>query len=169
MAELAPVPLRTLLRRAHYEYRRRRAIFDLPERKFRRPAGTSGPPLDLSVPYAGTRAANPIGPAAGPHTQLAQNIALGWLAGARVFELKTIQANDRLTLSRPCIDMATVGYNTEWSQELRLADSLREYVKASMLIEALESWDVLASPLSASRLSPGFPLSPLASRLSPLA
>ncbi len=143
MAELAPVPLRTLLRRAHDEYRRRRAIFDLPERKFRRPAGTSGPPLDLSVPYAGTRAASPIGPAAGPHTQLAQNIALGWLAGARVFELKTIQANDRLTLSRPCIDMATIGYNTEWSQELRLEESLREYVKAGMLLEVLGASGVL--------------------------
>ena len=93
------------------------------------------------MPYAGGRAANPIGPAAGPHTQLAQNIALGWLAGARIFELKTIQINDRLTLSRPCIDMATVGYNTEWSQELRLEESLREYVKAGMLIEILGAGD----------------------------
>ena len=89
------------------------------------------------------RAANPIGPAAGPHTQLAQNIALGWLAGARIFELKTVQINDRLTLSRPCIDMATVGYNTEWSQELRLEESLREYVKASMLIEILGAWGLV--------------------------
>jgi len=84
VAELVPVPLQVLLRRAHHEFRRRRAIFDLPERKFRRPANPSGPALDLSVAYAGTRAANPIGPAAGPHTQLAQNVALGWLAGARI-------------------------------------------------------------------------------------
>ena len=144
MAELVPVPLHVLLRRAHHEYRLRRAIFDLPERKFRRPANTAGPSLDLSVPYAGARAANPIGPAAGPHTQLAQNIALGWLAGARIFELKTIQINDRLTLSRPCIDMATVGYNTEWSQELTLEESLREYVKASMLLEILGAWDLVS-------------------------
>ena len=96
----------------------------------------------MSVPHAGTRAANPIGPAAGPHTQLAQNIALGWLAGARIFELKTIQANDRLSLSRPCIDMATIGYNTEWSQELPLDASLREYVKASMIVEILGPGDV---------------------------
>ena len=143
MAELVPVPLHALLRRVRYEYRRRRAIFDLPERQFRRPANTSGPALDLSVPYAGARAANPIGPAAGPHTQLAQNIALGWLAGARIFELKTIQIKDRLTLSRPCIDMATVGYNTEWSQELRLEESLREYVKGAMLIELLGASGVL--------------------------
>ena len=146
MAELVPVPLQVLLRRAHHEFRRRRAIFDLPERKFRRPANPSGPALDLSVAYAGTRAANPIGPAAGPHTQLAQNVALGWLAGARIFELKTIQLNDRLTLSRPCIDMATVGYNTEWSQELRLEESLREYVKASMIIEILGASGILDPP-----------------------
>ena len=144
MAELVPVPLHLLLRRAHREYRLRRAIFDLPERKFRRPAIPSGPALDLSVPYAGGRAANPIGPAAGPHTQLAQNIALGWLAGARIFELKTIQINDRLTLARPCIDMATVGYNTEWSQELRLEESLREYVTASMLLEILGAWGLVS-------------------------
>jgi putative selenate reductase len=139
VAELVPVPLRSLLRRAHYEYQHLHAIFDLPERKFRRQARQAGPALDLSVPHAGTRAANPIGPAAGPHTQLAQNIALGWLAGARIFELKTVQVNDRLTLSRPCIDMATVGYNTEWSQELRLEESLREYVKGAMLIEILDA------------------------------
>jgi putative selenate reductase len=137
VADFLPVPLPHLLRRAHHEYRRRRAIFDLPERKFWRPPASPAPALDLSVRCAGVRAANPIGPAAGPHTQLAQNIALGWLAGARVFELKTIQAVDRLALSRPCIDMATVGYNTEWSQELRLEESLREYVKGAMLIELL--------------------------------
>jgi putative selenate reductase len=141
VAELVPVPLHLLLRRAHHEFGRRRAIFDLPERKFRRPATPSGPALDISVPYAGARAANPIGPAAGPHTQLAQNIALGWLAGARIFELKTIQINDRLSLTRPCIDMATVGYNTEWSQELSLEESLREYVKGAMLIEILRAGD----------------------------
>jgi putative selenate reductase len=137
VAELVPVPLPLLLRRAHREYQRRRTIFDLPERQFRRLAGRPGPALDLSVPYAGARAANPIGPAAGPHTQLAQNLALGWLAGARVFELKTIQRNDRVTLTRPCIDMATVGYNTEWSQELRLGESLREYVKGAMIVQIL--------------------------------
>jgi putative selenate reductase len=143
VAELVPIPFGQLLRRAHYEFDRRRTIFDLPERKFSRRPSTAdtlredAPGLDLSVPYAGARAANPVGPAAGPHTQLAQNIALCWLAGARIIELKTVQINDRLTLSRPCIDMATVGYNTEWSQELRLEESLREYVKASMLIELL--------------------------------
>jgi len=168
VAELVPIPFGQLLRRAHYEFDRRRAIFDLPERKFYRRPSTAdtlregGPELDLSVSYAGSRAANPIGPAAGPHTQLAQNIALCWLAGARIIELKTVQINDRLTLSRPCIDMATVGYNTEWSQELRLEDSLREYVKASMLIELLGASGVVDggdSPFDSppSRLAQGKP------------
>ena len=144
MAELVPVPLRVLLRRAHHEFRRRRAIFDLPERAFRRRAAGGGSGArSFRFPTPARRAANPIGPAAGPHTQLAQNIALGWLAGARIFELKTIQANDRLSLSRPCIDMATIGYNTEWSQELPLEESLREYVKAAMLVEMLGAAGVL--------------------------
>ena len=145
MADLVPIPFATLLRRAHHELRTNRAIFDLPVRKFWIPAsGSAG--VDLSVPYAGRRALSPIGPAAGPHTQLAQNIALCWLAGGRIIELKTVQVNDRLHLTRPCIDMATVGYNTEWSQELRLDESLREYVKASMLIEVLDAAGVLGGP-----------------------
>ncbi|HEY5610791.1 MAG TPA: glutamate synthase, partial [Thermoanaerobaculia bacterium] len=70
-------------------------------------------------------------------TQMAQNIVLCWLAGARVIELKTIQAVDSLRIPRPCIDARTVGYNLEWSQELKLGQSYEEYVKASMLVEML--------------------------------
>jgi len=120
----------------HAEYNRTRSIFDLPDRKFYRPSGD----VDLSVTFCGNQAANPLGPAAGPHTQLAQNIVLSWLAGSRIIELKTVQVNDHLELTRPCIDIATVGYNTEWSQELRLDQSLREYVKAHMMTEILERW-----------------------------
>ena len=39
--------------------------------------------------------------------------------------------------------MQTVGYNIEWSQELKIPDSLTEYVKASMLIEILRNWEPL--------------------------
>ncbi len=136
MAELVPIPFSTLLRRIYHEYTRGESIFDLPKRKFYVPDGS----LDLSVVSCGNRAANPVGPAAGPHTQLAQNIVLSWLAGARIIELKTVQVNDTLTIARPCIDMATVGYNTEWSQELTLEDSAREYVKAGMIVDILKRW-----------------------------
>jgi len=39
--------------------------------------------------------------------------------------------------------METVGYNIEWSQELKISQSLEEYVKASMMIEILTGWDEL--------------------------
>ena len=46
---------------------------------------------------------------------------------------------DDLDIPRPCIDMQTVGFNVEWSQELSLEESLEEYVKASMLVEMLKA------------------------------
>ncbi len=79
----------------------------------------------------------PIGVAAGPHSQMAQNIVLSWLTGARYLELKTIQTLDDLEVSKPCIDMEDEGYNCEWSQELRLEQSFQEYLKAWTLIHIL--------------------------------
>ena len=38
----------------------------------------------------------PLGVAAGPHTQLSQNIIAAWLCGARYMELKTVQTLDEL-------------------------------------------------------------------------
>src|SRR5208337_2887544 len=74
--------------------------------------------------------ANPIGPAAGPHTQLAQNIIAAWLAGGRYFELKTVQKLDALVIDKPCIDAADEAYNVEWSTELSLDAAYEEYLKA---------------------------------------
>jgi len=139
MAELIPIPLPLLLRRAFLEYRQEGKIFDLPASKFFR--GLPG--LDLSVEFHGHRAATPLGPAAGPHGQLAQNIVLCWLGGARIIELKTVQVLDELKIPRPCIDAANVGYNVEWSQELRLEQSLREYVGAAMFLEIVKASKLL--------------------------
>ncbi len=124
------------------EMERKQAIFDYPLRRL----VTAPADHDLSVDIHGHQAASPFGPAAGPHTQLAQNIVLAWLAGGRVMELKTVQIKDDLSVPRPCIDMQTIGFNVEWSQELSLEQSLEEYVKAAMLIEMLK----------ASGLAPGF-------------
>jgi len=135
VAELVPLPFELLVKRALLEYEREEKIFDLPKAKFFR----GDPALDTSVRFHGRRAATPVGPAAGPHDQLVQNIVLAWLAGARIIELKTVQVLDELKIPRPCIDATNVGYNVEWSQELRLEASLREYVGAAMLIEILKS------------------------------
>ena len=135
MAELKPIPFASLATRMFRELEARQSIFDLPARKFFR--GDTA--RDLSVGFHGHRPSSPLGPAAGPHTQMAQNIVLSWLAGCRIMELKTVQIQDELELPRPCIDMETVGYNVEWSQELRLEQSLEEYVKGAMLIELLRA------------------------------
>ena len=160
---LTPYPLGALLRRAFREIDARNALFDLPARRFFR----GDPALDLAVGFHGHRAATPFGPAAGPQSQLAQNIALAWLAGGRIIELKTIQVRDDLAIPRPCIDMQTVGYNVEWSQELRLEESLEEYVKASMLVRILaESGRVGLAPAAADTvydMSVGYDLAGIAS------
>ena len=79
----------------------------------------------------------PFGPAAGPHSQMAQNIVASWLCGARYMELKTVQTLDVLNVSKPCIDMEDEGYNVEWSQELKVHQSFDEYLRAWVLIHAL--------------------------------
>ena len=137
MADLVPQPLDPLLRRLAHELSAG-AAYDLPARSFfRSPEG-----LDLSVGFHGNRAGNAVGPAAGPQSQLAQNLVLSYLAGGRIMELKTVQVNDQLVLPRPCIDATNVGYNVEWSQELRLQESLEEYVKGWVLLHALRHADL---------------------------
>jgi putative selenate reductase len=136
---LTPYPLRVLLGRIAEEWESRHRIFDLPLARFF--DVSSGP--DLTSDFMGRPAATPLGPAAGPHTQLAENIVLAWLGGGRIIELKTVQVLDELEISRPCIDMETVGYNVEWSQELKVDQSLEEYVKAWMMIEILRGWEEL--------------------------
>jgi putative selenate reductase len=80
----------------------------------------------------------PLGVAAGPHTQMAQNIISAWLCGARYIELKTVQTLDELDITRPCIDISDEGYNCEWSQELKLDESFDEYLKAWIIIHILK-------------------------------
>ena len=142
MAELIPASIASLLRRMLREHEREGKVFDLPARKFWHGA----PDLDTSVLFHGRRAASPLGPAAGPQDQMAQNVVLAWLAGSRILELKTVQINDRLVIPRPCIDATTVGYNVEWSQELRLEQSLREYVSGAMLVDVLKHTNLLGQP-----------------------
>ena len=131
--KLTPYPLAALARRMFRELEEQGSIFDLPRSRFFSPSGKQ----DFSVSFHRHRVPSPLGPAAGPHTQMAQNLVLAWLGGARIMELKTVQILDDLEIPRPCIDMRTVGYNAEWSQELKLEESVDEYVKGSMLIDML--------------------------------
>ncbi|GAB4315983.1 MAG: hypothetical protein Kow0059_08320 [Candidatus Sumerlaeia bacterium] len=152
-ADLIPRPLPVLLDQMLTEFENHKSIFYVREREWYRPgapaarnaAGAGGAAFDFSVtpfamapPERRERASTPFGPAAGPHTQMSQNLVLGWLCGARIIELKTVQILDELTINRPCIHIPNVGFNIEWSQELHVEDSLREYMTGAMLIRILQ-------------------------------
>lgn len=115
------------------EYKLNQAIFGIHKSLFYKPKTSSTYATQMFGQYLET----PVGPAAGPHTQLARNIISSWLSGGRFIELKTVQIEDELSIPRPCIDVADEGYNVEWSQELRLEDSLHEYINAWVVIHIL--------------------------------
>jgi putative selenate reductase len=110
MVDLVCTPFADHVARIHRELATQDAVYDLPRAKwYVPPAG--GP--DLAVDFHHHRAANPVGPAAGPHGQMAQNLVLSYLAGGRIMELKTVQVNDRLTIPRPASTRPTSA--TTWS------------------------------------------------------
>lgn len=80
----------------------------------------------------------PIGPAAGPNSQLAQNIIASYIAGARFFELKTVQemtgADMVKAVNKPCIKADDECYNCEWSTELYMDEAIQEYIKAWVIL-----------------------------------
>ena len=127
------VPFRDLLLHCLAEMRAKGSIFDVPADHFWKPRTTRQARIFSSA------AANPVGPAAGPHTQLAQNIIAAWLTGGRYFELKTVQKLDSLVIEKPCIDAADEGYNVEWSTELSLDQAYEEYLKAWAALHFLEA------------------------------
>ncbi|MCI8833962.1 MAG: putative selenate reductase subunit YgfK [Ruminococcus sp.] len=93
----------------------------------------------------GEKIETPFGPAAGPHTQLAQNIIAAYLTGSRFFELKTVQVLDGedLPVNKPCILAEDECYNCEWSTELYVPQAYAEYVKAWVALKALaKEWDL---------------------------
>ncbi len=109
-------------------------ILGIPENIFYKPSEKD----KLSTCWIEQKLETPIGVAAGPHSQMAQNIISAWLCGARYIELKTIQTLDELEVSKPCIDMQDEGYNCEWSQELKIKESFEEYLHAWILIHVLK-------------------------------
>ena len=102
------------------------------------------------LPIFGEKLEVPLGPAAGPHTQMAQNIISAYIGGARFFELKTVQVMDGEELAkciaRPCIKADDEGYNCEWSTELTVEQAYEEYVKAWCVIKVISLASGLGDP-----------------------
>jgi len=129
-----PTALPDLLQIIFKQYEYRRNIFGIPENLFFRPK----PDDPFRTRIYKHLLEIPLGVAAGPHTQLSQNIVTAWLTGARFIELKTIQTLDELEVSKPCIDIQDEGYNCEWSQELKVNQSFEQYLDAWILIHVLK-------------------------------
>lgn len=133
---MRPLPFDQLMTWMRREFDQDRSIFGVEERYFWRPE-----PGRLVTDAFGDRLAAPIGPAAGPSTQLANNIVACYLTGARFMELKTVQIMDgeqiRQAVAKPCIEVTDEGYNCEWSTELTVQQAYDEYLKAYFAIAVL--------------------------------
>ena len=127
-----PIPFDRLLNRVLQEYAHQGTVFNV---RAKYVAQRPGLPL-----FDGT-IETPFGPAAGPNTQLSENIIASYFAGARFFELKTVQKMDGADLARcinrPCIKADDEGYNCEWSTELTVPQAFTEYVNAYVIIKII--------------------------------
>jgi len=94
---------------------------------------------DKALMIFGEKLEEPFGAAAGPHTQLAQNLVAAYYSGNRFFELKTVQIIDgeELPVSKPCILAEDEGYNCEWSTELTVPQAYDEYVKGWIALKVI--------------------------------
>ena len=130
--KMYPIPFKSLMNWIVTEYAREGEIFGV-----HTPYYATG----KTLPIFGERIETPFGPAAGPNSQLAQNIIAAYMAGARFFEVKTVQKMDGVELAacvpRPCILAADEGYNQEWSTELEVPQARDEYIKAWCALKVL--------------------------------
>lgn len=131
--KMRPIKFPNLITWIKEEYQKQGTIFGIHKEKFYQVKPGN------KVELFGEVMSTPIGPAAGPHTQLAQNIVSAYLTGARFIELKTVQVIDGedLPVSKPCILAQDEGYNVEWSTELTTKEAFQEYVKAWFLLHVL--------------------------------
>lgn len=139
---MIPIPFRDLMTWIATEYQKDGSVF-----------GVHSPYIagHKSLPIFGSeKIETPFGPAAGPNTQLAQNIVASYFGGARFFELKTVQKMDGAELAacinRPCILAEDECYNCEWSTELYVQEAFEEYVKAWCAIKMISKLYGLGDP-----------------------
>lgn len=134
MADLMrPIPFSELLLRIAGEYKNHDSIFSINKDQFYKDKEKH------FVEVFNQRCSTPMGPAAGPHTQLSQNIVASYLVGSRFIELKTVQIMDHLEIAKPCIDARDEGYNVEWSTEYTLEKAYDEYLKAWITLHIIEA------------------------------
>lgn len=137
---MTPIPFQELMTWIQTEKKESGKVFGL-----RKPFVKKG---DKTLPIFTETLETPFGPAAGPHTQLAQNIVASYYAGSRFFELKTVQTLDGedLPVAKPCILADDECYNCEWSTELYVPEAFDEYVKGWFACKVLAKEYELGNP-----------------------
>jgi putative selenate reductase len=135
-----PMPFGKLMNHILTEYKMHKTIFNVTKI-----VNCTG---NHKLPLMGSYIENPIGPAAGPHTQLAQNIVACYAAGGRFFELKTVQQlyGEDLGIPRPCINSRDEAYNVEWSSEYSPEKAMEEYIKAWYALKLISKEFGLGDP-----------------------
>ena len=138
--EMRQISFPSLLEQALWEYDHHKTIFGVPVIPAPQPA--------VRPELFGTRLESVVGPAAGPHTQLAQNLVAAYAGGGRFFELKTVQIlwGEQLGIQRPCIYVPDEGYNVEWSTELSPEQAAQEYIKGYLALKLLSKELSLGDP-----------------------
>ncbi len=133
---MRPISFEHLINWSLEEYENEDSVFGIHKDKFY--VNKSG---NYMTDVFGDQLSSPVGPAAGPHSQLAQNIITSYLTGARFIELKTVQKMDgeeiRQAIAKPCINAEDECYNCEWSTELTVEEAFAEYIKAYFVIKVL--------------------------------
>lgn len=151
--EMKPIAFADLMGQAMREYTAKQSLFGVPV--------TSILTFRNYAPLFGATLNSAIGPAAGPHTQLAQNIIAAYAAGGRFFELKTVQIlwGEQLNIQRPCIYVRDEAYNVEWSTELSPEQAAAEYIKAWLAIKLLaKEYDIGETEAFLFNMSVGYDL-----------
>jgi putative selenate reductase len=152
---MTPMPFEQLMRWMMAEYRSKNSVFGVHKKKFYR--NRSG---RMST-VLGQQLGSPLGPAAGPNTQLAQNLLASYVGGLRFMELKTVQTMDgedlRKCIARPCINAEDEGYNVEWSTELTVQEAYEEYVKGWFAVHvAMKEFGLAEKPDVMFNMSVGY-------------
>ena len=83
---MRPMSIGHLMHWIMSEYEQKKSIFGI-EKLVKHENGQALPIFEEKIE-------SPFGPAAGPNSQLAQNIVAAYAAGSRFFELKTVQVMD---------------------------------------------------------------------------
>lgn len=86
---MKPISFEKIINMCLEDYYTKGKIFEIDEKNFYRDKNEK-----IGMNFNNQFLRFPIGPAAGPHTQLCQSILTAYLAGARFFEVKTVQVVD---------------------------------------------------------------------------